>query len=143
MIKVIERKHSIQVVGSRADWPFIKWCLEEGMMCYMETDPRATTSPDGGEGIRSVHGSVTASPALLHNSQEDKSWEKTMPYAQYVNRHLTGGAIEHKSWCQSSCHRRQNKEAWAKVSETLPDDAFADDVDDSDTVPYRKGFSSR
>tara|TARA_R100001015_G_scaffold4191_1_gene1459 strand:- start:776 stop:1000 length:225 start_codon:yes stop_codon:yes gene_type:complete len=49
MIKVIERKHSIQVVGSRADWPFIKWCLEEGMMCYMETDPKdATTSPDGG-----------------------------------------------------------------------------------------------
>ena len=67
-----------------------------------------------------------------------------MPYAQYVNRHLTGGAIEGTN--HGVNHRvieKRNKEAWVKVSETLPDDAFADYVDDSDTVPYRRGFSLR
>lgn len=67
-----------------------------------------------------------------------------MPYAQYVNRHLTGGAIEGTN--HGVNHRvieKRNREAWAKVSETLPDDAFADDVNVSDTIPYPKGFSSK
>jgi len=67
-----------------------------------------------------------------------------MPYAYRIDRHLTGGAIEGTNHGVNDCViERRNKEAWAKVSETLPDDAFADDVDDSDTVPYRRGFSSR
>ena len=67
-----------------------------------------------------------------------------MPYTQYVNRHLTDGAIEGTN--HGVNHRvieRKNKEAWLKVSEALPDDAFSDDVHDSDTIPYRKGFSVR
>ena len=48
MIKVIERKHSIQIVCSRADWPFVSWCMDEGLMAWMDTDPAdKDTAPAG------------------------------------------------------------------------------------------------
>mgnify|MGYP003135322024 FL=1 len=48
MIKVIERKHSIQIVCSRADWSFVSWCMDEGLMAWMEADPKdRDTAPSG------------------------------------------------------------------------------------------------
>lgn len=48
MIKVIERKHSIQIVCSRADWHFVSWCMDEGLMAWMDTDPQdKDTAPAG------------------------------------------------------------------------------------------------
>jgi len=50
MIKVIEQKHSIQIVCSRADWSFVSWCMDEGLMAWMETDPKdKDTSPAGSD----------------------------------------------------------------------------------------------
>lgn len=31
MIKVIERKTSIQIHCTHADWPLVRWCLDEGL----------------------------------------------------------------------------------------------------------------
>jgi len=50
MIKVIERKHSIQIVCSRADWAFVSWCMEEGLMGWMDCDPNdRDTAPAGND----------------------------------------------------------------------------------------------
>ena len=48
MIKIVERKHSIQIVCSRPDWPFVRWCMEEGLMAWMDTEPSdPDTAPAG------------------------------------------------------------------------------------------------
>ena len=50
MIKVIERKHSIQIVCSRADWPLVSWCFDEGPMAWMDTQPGdKDTAPAGSD----------------------------------------------------------------------------------------------
>lgn len=50
MIKVIERKHSIQIVCSRADWAFVNWCMDEGLMAWMDCDPNdRDTAPAGND----------------------------------------------------------------------------------------------
>jgi len=50
MIKVIERKTSIQIHCTRADWPLVRWCMDEGLMSFMDTDPNnPDTSPTGPE----------------------------------------------------------------------------------------------
>ena len=65
-----------------------------------------------------------------------------MPYAQYVNRHLVDGAIEGTNHgVNDRVIKERNKEAWKKISESLPDDAFADDVVFVDTIPFVRGFS--
>ena len=53
MIKVIERKHSIQIVCSRADWAFVSWCMEEGLMAWMDVDPNdQDTAPLAGDAFK-------------------------------------------------------------------------------------------
>ena len=50
MIKIIERKHSIQIVCSRADWPLVSWCFDEGLMAWMDTQPGdKDTAPAGSD----------------------------------------------------------------------------------------------
>lgn len=55
MIKVIERKTSIQIHCTRADWPLVKWCMDEGLsqfylMAFMETErDNPDTNPAGAE----------------------------------------------------------------------------------------------
>lgn len=50
MIKVIERKTSIQIHCTRADWPLVRWCMDEGLMSFMDTDPNdPDTSPTDAE----------------------------------------------------------------------------------------------
>ena len=50
MIKVIERKTSIQIHCTRADWPLVRWCMDEGLMAFMETEPdNPDTNPAGAE----------------------------------------------------------------------------------------------
>lgn len=67
-----------------------------------------------------------------------------MPYPQYVNRHLVGGAIEGTNHgVNDRVIKERNKEAWKKVSESLPDNAFADDVVFADTIPFIRGFSTQ
>ena len=67
-----------------------------------------------------------------------------MPYAQYVNRHLVDGAIEGTNHgVNDRVIRERNKEAWKKIGESLPDDAFADDVVFVDTIPLVRGFSAQ
>ena len=67
-----------------------------------------------------------------------------MPYAQYVNRHLVDGAIEGTNHgVNDRVIRERNKEAWKKIGESLPDDAFADDVVFVATIPFVRGFSAQ
>lgn len=67
-----------------------------------------------------------------------------MPYAQYVNRHLVGGAIEGTNHgVNDRVIKQRNIEAWKRESEKLPKDAFADDVVCLDNVPFRRGFSAQ
>ena len=66
-----------------------------------------------------------------------------MPYAQYVNRHLVGGAIEGTNHGTNDyVIKQRNKEAWKEISETLPENAFADDVQVSDVGSFRR-FSTQ
>ncbi len=48
MIKVIERKTSIQIHCTHADWPLVRWCMDEGLMAFMDADPNdRATNPAG------------------------------------------------------------------------------------------------
>ena len=38
MIKIVERKTKVSIECSHADWGFLKWCLEEGLMAWMDID---------------------------------------------------------------------------------------------------------
>lgn len=50
MIKVIERKTSIQIHCTRADWPLVRWCMDEGLMAFIDTDSNdPDTSPADAE----------------------------------------------------------------------------------------------
>ena len=53
MIKVIERKTSIQIHCTHADWPLVRWCMDKGLMSFMDTDPNdPSTFPAGDEQIK-------------------------------------------------------------------------------------------
>ena len=66
-----------------------------------------------------------------------------MPYAQYVNRHVDGAIEGTNHGVNDRVIRERNKEAWKKIGESLPDDAFADDVVFVDTIPFVRGFSAQ
>jgi len=53
MIKVIERKTSIQIHCTRADWPLVRWCMNEGLISFMNTNPDdPDTWPAGPEELK-------------------------------------------------------------------------------------------
>jgi len=65
-----------------------------------------------------------------------------MPYSHYKDRDLAPGAIAGTyHGINTRVIEERNREAWIKVSESLPDNAFADNVKDNDDRPYRRGFS--
>jgi len=73
MIKVIERKTSIQIHCTRADWPLVRWCMDEGLMCFTDTNPNdPDTNPAGPEAFKAWkrNGKPCAASAL---TQIDKS----------------------------------------------------------------------
>lgn len=48
MIKIVKSERSVQILCSKADWSFVRWCLDEGLMAWMDTEPDdVDTSPSG------------------------------------------------------------------------------------------------
>ena len=43
MIKVIERKTSIQIHCTHADWPLVRYCLDEGIKTFAYNRPTYLT----------------------------------------------------------------------------------------------------
>jgi hypothetical protein len=65
-----------------------------------------------------------------------------MPAPEYKDRDLAPGAVvglNHGT--NDRVIDQYNKQAWIKVSEMLPDNAFADDVICNDDKPFIRGFS--
>jgi hypothetical protein len=71
MIKVIERKHSIQIVCSRADWAFVSWCMDEGLAAWIGAERDDNPSGDD-EAYKAWK--RNGQPGSLHDlTQVDKS----------------------------------------------------------------------
>jgi hypothetical protein len=66
-----------------------------------------------------------------------------MPPKEYRGRNLAPGAIEGTNHgINDYVHKLRAIQAWRKLSEILPDDAFADDVVPcEDNRPYKRRFS--
>ena len=52
MIKIVNHKTKISIECSHADWEFLRWCLNEGMMAWMGVDDDdEDENPSGSDAI--------------------------------------------------------------------------------------------
>lgn len=49
MIKIVEHKSKISVECSHADWSFLEWCLEEGLLAWADVEDEYTDNPTGSD----------------------------------------------------------------------------------------------
>ena len=47
MIKIVQRKTKVSIECSHADWGFLEWCLEEGLLAWADVEDEETDNPTG------------------------------------------------------------------------------------------------
>tara|TARA_E500000318_G_C3436123_1_gene163120 strand:+ start:360 stop:584 length:225 start_codon:yes stop_codon:yes gene_type:complete len=50
MIKIVQRKTKVSIECSHADWAFLEWCLEEGLLAWMDVEDE-DDNPSGSEAV--------------------------------------------------------------------------------------------